>query len=185
MVLKNNFLSTENCWRIMLPGNLIALQILRTKTAKTCKWSIFASKKTCFFQKPVAAFLSRIYQSLFGAFVKTYENVICCIYLLLTQTWSTEHSKKCIFVWLILIIKFFSFSKKWADFFTSKSQWTKCGTSTNFVLHYFFLTSETLLAEMASKCKISQFFLKIKPFVLRNYWLHFVHQGINWNLLTC
>ena len=46
------------------------------------------------------------------------------------------------------------------------------------------LPLETLRAEMARNCRSFRFLLKIKTLVLQNYWLNFVHQGINRHFST-
>ena len=47
-----------------------------------------------------------------------------------------------------------------------------------------FLTSEALGKEKARKLKSFRVYLKIKLFVLQNYWLDFIHRGINRHLST-
>ena len=86
------------------------------------------------------------------------------------------------FVWVVWKFKLDSFQKNPLIF-------SNLGPNQQFfngraLFNFIFLTSKNWKTKMARKCNFIRFFLRIKSFVLLNYWQHFVYRGINWRYST-
>ena len=75
---------------------------------------------------------------------------------------------------------------KWraeASYPSSNQNFCKCRASFNNFSWKNVFHKEIIRTKLARKCKYFRFLMRIKPFVLQNYWLRFVQQGIERHFL--
>ena len=132
------------------------------------------------FQKPVAAVHSSRCHSTFLLLVGAYGNVSCCVCFLKMQIWLAENAKNCKCLWFVLLIKS-NFFKTTCWISHIEVFFSDCAIvelhSINKFLRKRFVHSEFWGPKKNWNCKSFRFSLRIKPFLLQNSWLHFVHQS--------